>query len=55
MESEKKKKRNKFRVTKGRKWEGEINQEVGISTYILLHIKQIINKDLLYRIRSSTL
>ena len=45
---------NKFRVTKGGKWEGGgINQEVGISIYTLLHIKQI-NKDLLYRIGSST-
>ena len=32
-------------VTKGEKWGGGINQEVEINMYILLYIKQIINKD----------
>ena len=28
--------------------QGGINQEVGIDTYTLLYVKQVINKDLLY-------
>ena len=31
-----------------RRWGGWINQEFGINIYILLYIKQITNKDLLY-------
>ena len=39
---------NKLVVTKGERCEGEINQESGINRYILLYIKYINNKDLLY-------
>ena len=34
-------------VTKGEVW-GQRNQELGINIYILLYIRQITNKDLLY-------
>ena len=41
---------NKLMVTKGESMvrRGAINQEFGISTYILLYIKHVNNKDLLY-------
>ena len=47
---------NKLMVTKGESMvrRGEINQEFGISTYILLYIKWITNKDLLYSTGKST-
>ena len=32
---------------------GEINWEVGVDIYMLLYIKYIINKDLLYSTRDS--
>ena len=35
----------------GGRW---INEEVGINTYTLPYVKQIINKDLLYSTRNST-
>ena len=38
---------NKLTVTKRERW-GGINQEFWINRYILLRIKQITNKDLLY-------
>ena len=33
---------------------GGINQEFGINTHILLNVKQVINKDLLYSIGNCT-
>ena len=33
---------------------GGINQEIGIHIYILLYVKQILNKDLLYSTGNST-
>ena len=35
-------------VTKGERWGGGINEEIGIKRYTLLYIKKITNKDLLY-------
>ena len=46
----KKKKENKYMVTKGESG-GGINQEYGINRYTPLYTKQINNKDLLYSIR----
>ena len=34
--------------------EGEINLEFGINIYILLYIKQVTNKDLLYSTKNYT-
>ena len=45
--------KNKFMVTK-RVGAGGINWNTGIDTYILLYIKQITNKDPLYKERNST-
>ena len=41
-------------VTKGGKWRGRINWEIGIDTYTLLYIKQIANTDLLYSTGDSS-
>ena len=41
-------------LPKGKGERGERNQEVGINTHIVLYIKQVISKDLLYSIGSST-
>ena len=35
-------------------WEGGINWEIGIDIYILLYIKQITKKDLLYSTGNSS-
>ena len=35
-------------VTKGERWGGGINEEIGIKRNTLLYIKKITNKDLLY-------
>ena len=40
--------------TKGKNWRGGINQEFRINTYTLLQIKQINNKDVLYKTGDST-
>ena len=40
-------------VTRGKR-RGGINWENGIDTYTLLYIKQITNKDLVYRTGNST-
>ena len=37
------------------KWGGDINCEIGIDKYILLFVKEITNKDLLYSTKNSTL
>ena len=42
---------NKLIVTKG--WGGGVNQEIGIDMYILLYIKLITNKNLLYSTGNS--
>ena len=39
----------KLMFTKGEMWWGGVNQRIGIDVYTLLYIKQIGNKDLLYR------
>ena len=36
-------------VTKGERGRGERNWEIGIDIYTLLHMKQMTNKDLLYK------
>ena len=40
-------------LPKGKSETGERNQEVGINIHIVLYIKQVISKDLLYSIGSS--
>ena len=39
---------------KGKRGRGGLNQEFGINTYTLLHVKEIFNKDLLFSIRNYT-
>ena len=41
-------------ATKGETWRGEINQELGMNKHMLLYIRQVTNKDLLYSIGNST-
>ena len=42
-------------ATKGETWWwGGINQEFEINIYTVLHIKEIINKDLLYSTKNNT-
>ena len=47
---------NKLMVTKGEMWVegGGINQELGMNINIILNIRQITNKDLLYVTGTST-
>ena len=47
---------NKLMVTKGEMWVegGGINQELGMNINIILNIRQITNKDLLYVTGNST-
>ena len=40
-------------LTKGKAWQGGINQEFGIDIYTLPYKKQIANKDLLYNTKKS--
>ena len=35
----------KLMVTKGKKWRGRINWEIGIDVYTLQYIEQVTNKD----------
>ena len=44
---------NNLMITKGERGKG-INWEVGIDIYILLYIKQVAKKDLLYSTGNST-
>ena len=41
------------RVTKGERWEGRKNGELGYNIYTLLYIKQVTNMDLLYSTGNS--
>ena len=44
----------KLTVNKGERSGRGINTKVGINTYILLYMKEITNKDLLYSTENST-